>query len=207
MLSTGFVFDQSLNNQILLESEKNELSGDNYLSRLVEWIRADRPAHQKFLVYTAVAATSLALIASVIGIPILLQLAEEARKAHVQDQVRYGDDKVYDAIGGSQKYKQLANLPSKIPLNEKSVLHLSQMKHPLMRGTFTYDRPCIAMRLIDRYNGRKFVQILHRKFTYGSTWDYMRGENTPFISRNIDDEALKILRAIVKGNHPHYSLA
>lgn len=207
MSSTGFIDAQSLNNQVRLKDEKNELSEDNYLNRLVKWIRADRPGYQKFLIYTVAAATSLALIASIIGIPIALQLAEEARKAAVQDLVRYGDDKVYEAIGGIEKYKELARLPSKITLDEKSTLQPSQMTHSLMRGNFTYDRPCIAMKLIDLYNGRKFVQILHRKYTYEPTWEYTRGENTPFISRYIDKEALKIVRTIVDGSHPHYRLA
>jgi hypothetical protein len=207
MSSIAFVCENSLNNQVQLEGEKKQHPRGNYLNRLVEWIRADRPAYQKFLVYTAVAATSLAFIASIIGIPIVLQLAEEARKAALQDQVRYGDNKVYDAIGGPEKYKQLAELSSKIPLDETTTLKPSEMTHSLMRGAFTYDRPCIVMKLVDRFNGGKFVQVLHRKFIYEPTWDYTRGENTPFISHNIDDEALKIVRAIVNGTHRHYRLA
>ncbi len=202
------IHQQTANLHLNCEREDKGSSEDNYLKRFVQWIRVDRPAYQQYLVYTSVAIVSIALIASIVGIPIALRLLDESRKTKLINRVHLEDNRVYEAIGGKQKYMQLPELRfPKAIFDENYAVQPSQMKASIMRGTFTYKRPCLALKLIDRANGVKFVQVLHRKFTYSPTWDYTRGENTPFVGHDVDDRAVDIVKEIVQGTHAHYRLA
>lgn len=206
MLPTNYVSSDLSSNRG--EHQLNNLEQSNYLGRTVEWVRVDRPAYQQALVYTAVAIVSLALVVSIVGIPIVLTFAEEAQKARVQDSIKLGDRKIHYAIGGSQKYKHLSELRLHgATLNENSDIQPQQMKQSIMRGFFSYDRPFLALKLIDRTNGIHFVQVLFRKYTYEGIWDYARGARTLFTSHDVDNRAITVIKDIVQGRHPRYRLA
>ena len=83
---------------------------DNFLRRTVEWLRKDRPAYQQAFIYTAFALTVIGLIASVVGIPVIISMIQEAKNINVQANVLAGDAKIKQAVGGEAQYERLRTL-------------------------------------------------------------------------------------------------
>ncbi len=181
--------------------------GDNFLRRTVEWLREDRPAYQQALIYTAFALTVIGLIASVVGIPVVVNMIQEAKNINVQANVLAGDAKIKQAIGGEARYEKLHTLKfGDRALDVDVEINPSHMNHSLMSGNDKYGRPFLAMKLLDREDGQQFVQVVFRKYTYEQEWDYSRGAKTIFTGYGIDQKALETMKAIVEGRHQRYRL-
>jgi hypothetical protein len=182
-------------------------STENLLNRVVLWIHEDRPLYQQFLVHTGVALFAITCVISVLGIPLAWKLSQKIDQAHIQDRMHKSDMRVFDAIGGFEKYNQLSQLKIEGSFNEDSLVHSATMTNSLMRGTLNYNRPFFAMKLSDLFHGRNIAIVVYRQYTHEPTWNYTKGDCTPFTGSFIDDSALQTIESIVKGTHEQYRLA
>ncbi|MBS3903927.1 MAG: hypothetical protein KGZ39_01205 [Simkania sp.] len=187
--------------------ETPDAAADTSLGRVIEWIRQDRPGYQQALVYTAVAITAIVLVGSVVGIAVLVKMVEEGSRLNRQAKTLAGDKRVLDSVGGLQLYEQLPTLKLRdAALNVNVEVNPHHMNHSMMRGIDKYDRPFLAIRVLDRTDQQQFVQLLYRKYTYQEMWEYTRGAKTIFTGYCVDQESIKTLSQITQGTHPRYRL-
>ncbi len=171
---------------------------------IVEWIRADRPAYQQALVYTAVALVTVVLAASIVGllvvIPAAIRLAEENDKKDIQDQITDADNQVFDTLGGRQKYMALPRLSGRFDIDEGITISPDKMSESLMRAEDVNKRPMILMKLRNNI-GDVFVQAIYRRYTRQPEWSYNFAERTlPFSCQTLTESDLKMIRSLALGN-------
>src|SRR5689334_14334205 len=100
--------------------EATSFPNENLLNRFVVLIHKDRPLYQQFFAYTAAALFAMTCVISILGIPLAWKLSQKIDQVRVQDKVDKDDAKVFNAIGGYEKYSQLPQLKIKEPFNEET---------------------------------------------------------------------------------------
>jgi len=182
-------------------------SNENYLGRVVEWIREDRPLYQQVLVYTAVVLAMLALTASIVGIPLIINALTENDRQAVASKVSAGDHEIMAQFGGRAQFEKLPHRTiSRLNWDNFQEISPRAMQESIERTTDQFDRPGILLRLRDTKTQRVFVQAIFRKFVYEPVWDFPRGTFSVFTGDCIDDAALEQLGKIINDQDRRYVL-
>ena len=177
---------------------------ENYLGKIVEWIRKDRPLYQQVFVYTLVAIGVLVLIPV---FPILIAFYNEYDNQSIQSKVNAGDNEIYKVFGDKEAFGRLHSRKIKdLNWDTLHTLPSSVMDESIERTKDTFERPGVLLRLLDNRTKKVFVQAVYRKFMYEPVWDYSRGPVAVFRGPHMDDEDLLRLQLILNNRHNRFSL-
>lgn len=187
--------------------------GSTLASKIVEWIRADRPFYQQVVVYSLVACAALALIVSCVGIPFVADVAEEHKKQEEAERLKLLDQPIIALLGGESVYNQMPVLRfhDKDASSAYSRPHLQDLTSSKMRGTDKYNRPVLFFKVFDRTTRTDFVEMIYRKYS-------QEGSNNPWIKNPsersifggelvIEGRSLQRLDDVLHGKHHSYSIS
>lgn len=183
-------------------------------SKIVEWIRADRPFYQQMVVYSIVAIAAIALIVSGVGLILVADVADENKKQEEAERLRLLDQPIIALLGGQSAYNQLSTLRfnNRDASYPASCPQLKEMTSSKMRGTDKYNRPVLFLKIFDKATRTTFVEMIYRKYSKeGSDNPWVKnptGEKSIFEGELvIEGRALQNLDQVLSGKHSRYAIA
>lgn len=197
----------------------------NWFAKSVQKVNKSAPGIVKFLL-------GLTLVASVIGIPVLILWI---RESHLSNQDKKIRETALNALNmnarlvnkraevlenlGLQNFENLPILDLKGRTGSTGYLDFlkpEDLTAPIMKGTDKVGRPFISLKLLDRETSKPFVITLFQRYSGNENplWVYVGGEDRPASFYDSLDSVATIgvaqeavFNQIIEGNHPKFSLA
>ena len=192
----------------------NEEENAAFLSGPIEWIREDRSTIAKIVVYSLTFFITVLLIATVVGIPLVLmgvweyqRQEEDARIASIRQRIIQVQMQVQNALGGVDVFANIPVLDLRGRIGTRNLVNFltpDMLTAPIMKGSDRYARDFIAMKIRDRSTGNEFVQTIQQLYSDESQWIATQGG--VFQNQNIGQGEFAILQEINEGRNPHFEL-